>query len=197
MKRRFFASPDGARTSVRPLLFAIIITVILALLTLWYLERFPSKNPSSSPQVSQSLTPSSSPKSPVGTIATLPLPTENLSPAPSHPLAVSFGADPSLAHREAAILLEILEFYRKEFGSFPAGQENADIMNALTGNNPQRLPIFPRPHPRIDPQGRLLDAWGKPFVFHPLSSQHLEVISSGPDGEIFTTDDIRVPPPRR
>ena len=37
-----------------------------------------------------------------------------------------------------------------EFGCFPAGQENSDIMNALTGNNPGKLPVFPRNHPRID-----------------------------------------------
>jgi hypothetical protein len=132
----------------------------------------------------------------LGSVATVAVDESALAKEPSHPMAVSFGSNPALAQKEPALLLEILEFYRKEFGTFPAGQENADIMNALTGNNPQRLPIFPRKHPRIDAQGRLLDAWGKPFVFHPLSSQHLEVMSCGPDGEIFTTDDIRVPPPR-
>jgi hypothetical protein len=131
-----------------------------------------------------------------GAVATVPLEEAALAQEPSHPMAVSFGNDPALAAREPALLLEILEFYRKEFGTFPAGQENADIMNALTGNNPRRLPIFPRKHPRMDASGNLLDAWGKPFVFHPLSSQHLEVMSCGPDGKIFTTDDIRVPPPR-
>ena len=198
MKRRFTDSQEsvGARTLVRPLPIAIVITVILASLTLWYPELFPSKNPSPSPQVTQTHPPAPPQKSPTGAVATVPLKPEELSSEPSHPLAVSFGADATLAPREAAILLEILEFYRQEFGSFPAGQENADIMNALTGNNPRKLPIFPRPHPRIDALGRLLDAWGKPFIFHPVSSQHLEVLSCGPDGEIFTTDDIRVPPPR-
>jgi len=71
-----------------------------------------------------------------------------------------------------------------------AGQENSDIMNSLTGNNTGKLPIFPRNHPRIDSAGRLLDAWGNPFVFHPVSSQQLEVRSLGPDGEIFSDDDL-------
>jgi hypothetical protein len=88
--------------------------------------------------------------------------------------------------------LEILRFYRMEFGTFPAGQENHDIMNALAGNNPAKLPVFPRDHPRIDAAGNLLDAWGSPFIFHPVSSQLLEVRSKGPDGEIFTKDDIVV-----
>lgn len=103
---------------------------------------------------------------------------------------MSFGKNPELAAKEPATLLEILRFYRMEFGTFPAGQENHDIMHALTGNNPDNLPIFPREHQRIDAAGNLLDAWGKPFIFHPVSSQLLEVRSKGPDGEIFTEDDI-------
>jgi hypothetical protein len=31
---------------------------------------------------------------------------------------------------------------------------------------------------------------GNPFVFHPVSSQQLEVRSLGPDGEIFSDDDL-------
>jgi len=131
-----------------------------------------------------------------GAVAVLPPDPDGLQKVSPHPLAVSFGARPDLAEKEPAMLLEILRFYRMEFDTFPAGQENRDIMNALTGNNPGKLPIFPRKHPRIDRSGNLLDAWGKPFVFHPVSSQYLEVRSHGPDGEIFTSDDIVVPPPR-
>ena len=130
-----------------------------------------------------------------GAVATLPPDSRDIQKVSAHPLAVSFGNNPELAAKEPAILLEILRFYRMEFGSFPAGQENSDIMNALTGNNPGKLPVFPLKHPRIDARGNLLDAWGNPFIFHPVSSQHLEVRSKGPDGEIFTDDDITVPPP--
>lgn len=188
MKLPFFSASHGARTLVRILLCALAI--LLLFLVRWNADRSTPLAPVLSIGPVIHITP------PAGGVATRALPAEGLSPEPSHPLAVSFGADPILAQREAGILLEILTFYRKEFGSFPAGQENADIMNALTGNNPRRLPIFPRKHPRMDASGNLLDAWGKPFVFHPISSQHLEVMSCGPDGEIFTADDIRVPPPR-
>ena len=131
-----------------------------------------------------------------GSVAVLPPDPDEVRNVPSHPLAVSFGENPDQAASEPATLLEILRFYRMEFGAFPAGQENHDIMNALTGNNPGKLPVFPRRHPRIDARGNLLDAWGNPFIFHPLGSQHLEVRSKGADGEIFTDDDIVVPPPR-
>lgn len=131
-----------------------------------------------------------------GAVAILPPDPRDLQLVSPHPLAVSFGENPEFASSEPALLLEILRFYRMEFGSFPAGQENSDIMNALTGNNPDKLPVFPRKHPRIDARGNIIDAWGNPFIFHPIDSQHLEVRSKGPDGEIFTDDDIIVPPPR-
>ncbi len=129
-------------------------------------------------------------------VATVPLAASELQTASSHPLAVSFGENPAQATSEVKMLAEILQFYRMEFGSYPAGQENRDIMNALTGRNPDKLAIFPRQHPRLDVSGQLLDAWGHPFHFHPISSQYLEIRSLGPDGEIFTADDITTPPTR-
>lgn len=128
-------------------------------------------------------------------VATCPADPHDLQQVSAHPLAISFGKNPDHALSEPMILLEILQFYRMEFGSFPAGQENRDIMNALTGNNTEKMPVFPRKHPRIDASGNLLDAWGTPFNFHPISSQYLEIRSSGPDREIFTDDDILVPAP--
>ncbi len=67
------------------------------------------------------------------------------------------------------------------------------MMNALRERNPYGLPIFPITHPRLDTEGALLDAWGRRFHFHPVSRHHLEIRSLGPDGEIFTRDDLMVP----
>lgn len=174
---------------------ALLLLALIFLLggSVWYF--FPRENATLLPEPPPAvMAPPAAPTR--GAVATAALGEEALAKEPSHPMAVRFGNDPALAAKEPALLLEILEFYRKEFGAFPAGQENADIMRALTGNNPRRLSIFPRKHPRMDASGNLLDAWGKPFVFHPISSQHLEVRSCGPDGDIFTADDIRVPAPR-
>ena len=41
----------------------------------------------------------------------------------------------------------------------------------------------------------ILDRWGKPFFFHVISKNAVEIISAGPDGELFTSDDIRDLPP--
>lgn len=129
----------------------------------------------------------------VGAVAVRPPDRATLQNLPSHPMAVSFGKSSDRAAAEPSTLLQILQFYRQEFGAFPTGEDNASIINALKGNNPSGLPIFPTDHPRIADDGSLLDAWGEPFIFHTVSSQHIEVRSLGPDGVIFTEDDICVP----
>jgi len=117
---------------------------------------------------------------------------ETLSQDPSHPLAVSFGSDIEAFATEPALLMEIFNSYRSRFGAFPSGEDNPQIMNALMGANPARLPIFPLSHPRLSETGALLDAWKSPFFFHLISSAQLEIRSAGPDREIYTDDDIVV-----
>jgi hypothetical protein len=167
------------------LIIALIFVALLVLLRQSFQKPDVKQTEAASPVITSKV-------NPPGAVATRPADPRDLQKVSSHPLALSFGNNPELAAKEPAMLLEILQFYRMEFGTYPAGQENADIMNALTGNNPEKLPVFPRKHPRIDASGNLLDAWGNPFIFHPVSNQHLEVRSRGPDGEIFTDDDIVV-----
>jgi hypothetical protein len=111
----------------------------------------------------------------------------------SHPSAISFGSDPSKASDEAAQLFRLFDFYRESFGSFPSGEGNAQFMNALRGNNPDSLPIFPNKHPRLSSDGEILDFWGKAFFFHQISANQIEIRSSGPDRELYTPDDIVAP----
>jgi len=126
---------------------------------------------------------------------TAPRPQE-LQPVDSHPMAISFGNGSVPPENEPAALLDLFDVYRREFGSFPAGEDNPQMMHALMGRNPSGLPIFPLHHPRLDAHGALLDAWGHSFLFHSISRHHLAIRSVGPDGEIFTADDLVVPPDR-
>ena len=112
---------------------------------------------------------------------------------PVHPMALSFGNDSKAAASEPVLLLDLFEVYRREFGTFPAGEDNPQMMHALMGANPDKLPIFPLKHPRLSPQGALLDAWGNPFHFHSISQDLLEIRSAGADGEIYTSDDQATP----
>lgn len=117
---------------------------------------------------------------------------ETISQDPSHPLAVSFGADPEAFATEPALLMEIFNYYRSRFGAFPSGEDNPQFMNALMGANPEKLAIFPLSHPRLSETGALLDGWTSPFFFHLISKDHIEIRSAGPDREIYTDDDIVV-----
>jgi len=116
---------------------------------------------------------------------------EELQKISPHPDAVSFGQ--GKPEDEPAKLLELFEVYRREFGAFPSGEDNLQMMHALCGANPRKLGVFPLDHPRLDSQLGLLDAWDRPFVFHQISSEHLEIRSIGQDGELFSADDLVVP----
>lgn len=117
----------------------------------------------------------------------------DLSPIPPHPDTLAFGTPDIPPEREPVLLLTFFEAYRERFGAYPAGEDNAQFMNALRGNNPARLGIFPLNHPRLDTNGQLLDAWGNPFIFHKLSRDHLEIRSMGPDQTPYTEDDLLAP----
>lgn len=90
------------------------------------------------------------------------------------------------AHLQA--VEQILFFYRRAFGENPVGQ-NEDITTALLGANPQRLALLPPASPAIK-DGQLIDPWGTPYWFHPVSGQEMEIRSAGPDRELFTADDL-------
>lgn len=111
---------------------------------------------------------------------------------PADPLAVAFGSEPTKRLVESEVLLEILETYRSHLGSFPTGEDNAAIMKKLKGDNSRRLRVFPKEHRRYNSKGELEDGWGKPFFFHVIGSDHVQVRSAGPDGEMYTGDDLVV-----
>lgn len=118
---------------------------------------------------------------------------EDLAQVPSNPMAAAIGSEKIMPDSEIALVLELFQIYRREFGAFPAGQANSHFLNALRGMNPDKLPIFPLAHPRLDPAGNLLDRWQQPYHFHPVSLDRLEIRSAGPDRELFTADDLVAP----
>ena len=104
------------------------------------------------------------------------------------------GTDPA---REPEVVLEVLDAYRRALGGYPAGADNRQIVRALLGANAHRLPFLPRDHARLSSGGELLDAWGRPFFFHLIARDRVEVRSAGPDREFYTADDLLAggPPP--
>lgn len=109
------------------------------------------------------------------------------------PLADALGAPDTPPDREPAIVLDVLAAYRRSCGGFPVGEDNRQIVRALLGTNSARLPFLPTDHPRLNPNGELLDAWGTPFFFHLLARDRIEVRSAGPDREFYSADDLTAP----
>ena len=38
--------------------------------------------------------------------------------------------------------------------------------------------------------GELVDRWGTPYFFHSVSAEKMEIVSAGPDKELWTDDDV-------
>jgi len=113
---------------------------------------------------------------------------------PVHPLAASLGTAAIPPERELEILLEIVEAYRRNAGSFPIAEDNRGVMKVLIGGSQQsHQGVFPRNHPRLNASGELIDGWGTPYFFHHISRHQIELRSAGPDGEFYSPDDIVVP----
>ena len=82
--------------------------------------------------------------------------------------------------------------YGKMFGGNPVGT-NPEITAALSGNNPKGINfVNAESGMRINGNGEMVDAWGTPYFFHQLSGTDMEIRSAGPDGIMWTTDDLVV-----
>jgi hypothetical protein len=88
------------------------------------------------------------------------------------------------------IVQQTLTDYRYIFKENPVGTENAEIVSHLLGSNPRNVVFLDPASPALSPQKELLDRWGSPFVFHPLTAQIMDVRSLGPDRKLWTDDDL-------
>jgi hypothetical protein len=102
--------------------------------------------------------------------------------------AAPLNADSSDSQGDLRTLESLLTIYRRIYPGNPVG-ENADITEALLGKNEKGLVAIPPDHPAIR-EGKIVDRWGTPYWFHPISGNVMEIRSAGPDKELFTGDDI-------
>ncbi len=105
-------------------------------------------------------------------------------------LANSLHAKSGNAELDLGSLEQVFELYRFVFKANPVGSENEEIMAQLLGSNAKKLVFFPRNHPSLNADGALLDRWGTPYYFHPLSAQLMDMRTAGPDGNLWTKDDL-------
>ncbi len=89
--------------------------------------------------------------------------------------------------RDLEIIDEILKGYRLIYQENPVGTDNEEFAAALAGENPKKV-VFVDPGLLLN--GELLDRFGSPYVFHPLKADVMGLRSRGPDGQLWTEDDV-------
>lgn len=105
------------------------------------------------------------------------------------PLAYGINSAENTIEDDLKIVQNVFDRYRDEFGENPVGL-NEDMVRRLSGHNPRQIAFLPPDHPSINAEGQWIDRWGTPFHFHQISGTHLEIISAGPDQQVWTGDDI-------
>ena len=83
----------------------------------------------------------------------------------------------------------MLRDFRTRIGENPVGS-NAEIMRAVMGGNEARARLGPPQGQSVNEQGELVDLWGRPYFFHQISKDSMEIRSAGPDGKMWTSDDL-------
>jgi hypothetical protein len=70
---------------------------------------------------------------------------------------------------------------------------NEDFARALVDRDALGEAALPANHPALV-AGKLVDRWGRPWQVHPLSADIIQLRSAGPDGHLYTADDLAEPP---
>ena len=87
-------------------------------------------------------------------------------------------------------LRSVFHSYASELGGNPTGT-NPEITAALKGENPKQTNFLKEEEgQRVNDKGELIDPWGTPYFFHALSGKEMEIHSAGPDGVMWTADDL-------
>jgi hypothetical protein len=105
-------------------------------------------------------------------------------------LGVSRTITPTMPEEERlSVLSEIFNFYRLAYKENPVGVDNFEFTEQLLGKNRMSI-VFIAPDCAALRGNELVDEWGTPYFFHPVSSEVMEMISAGPDREMWTSDDV-------
>lgn len=107
---------------------------------------------------------------------------------PSH-LADGLNSPAGDVHADLRIVNRIFIAYRAALHNGNPVGENSEITAALAGRNRLDFAFIPKDCPAINSKGELCDRWGKPYFFHQVSGEQMEIRSAGPDGTLWTSDD--------
>lgn len=106
-------------------------------------------------------------------------------------IAARLNASDATPREDLETLDQLVTIFRRiNEGANPSGGENDEIVRQLTGKNDKSVGVLPSKHRALASNGQLLDRWGTPYYFHPISRDVLGLRSAGPDRKLWTTDDV-------
>ncbi|MEP4078337.1 hypothetical protein [Haloferula sp.] len=88
------------------------------------------------------------------------------------------------------IVGELLRIYSRHIGVGPEGGLNDEIVACFLGKNPKKITFLGADNAKLNEAGELLDRYGTPYYFHPVSAEQIEVRSAGPDQKLWSNDDV-------
>jgi hypothetical protein len=68
---------------------------------------------------------------------------------------------------------------------------NEDWADLFRGKNAASEEFLPAQHVALNEKGQLIDRWQTPLFFHALGGGRYEIRSAGPDGKLWTNDDLQ------
>jgi len=81
-----------------------------------------------------------------------------------------------------------IENYKHAFGNYPSG-ENSNIVNLLTGNNPQKI-VFLNFRRSTEHPNEMVDPWETPYQINFSQQTNFVIRSAGKDKIFGNADDI-------
>jgi hypothetical protein len=128
--------------------------------------------------------------------AAQPVAVAQSSAGPEEPsqLTVDLNSPTGDIHADLRIVDQIFIAYRAALHEGNPVGENNEITAALTGRNKLGFAFVPRDCPALNAKGELCDRWGKPYFFHQISGEKMEIRSGGPDKVLWTDDDVVLTP---
>jgi len=93
-------------------------------------------------------------------------------------------------------LITAVQQYRIEYGTLPGG-DPTNILKALFGDNPKKIPFLHVRSRSLNTRGEWLDPWGTPYDFRSSSTNSISVKSAGKNKIFGDKDDIVTERPLR
>ncbi len=96
-------------------------------------------------------------------------------------------------HKTVALMAAIqtcFVSYEIDSGTASLANDLTGFANSLSRSNPENRTYMKLGNNQKNELGQVIDCWGTPFAMKVLDSEHLQILSAGPDMKWQTADDL-------